>query len=200
MPPLYYIGFDPGGDKAFGWSVLTRQGSEFTVTATGTCSSARHALAEVAAACPNAPQALAIDAPLFWASEGDRNADRLVRKMVCAQGGHSGTVSHVNSLRGACLVQGVMVGRMATEMWPETKISEAHPKALLAVSTNARTFLESLANHGKTEHERDATIAGYTAHMFATESAGWHNLALLEQNIYHPVGPHVAYWFPKTQA
>ena len=200
MPPLYYIGFDPGGDKAFGWSILSHREHEFNVVATGTCSSARSALAEAAAACPHAPLALAIDAPLFWVAEGDRNADRLVRKMVCAQGGHSGTVSHVNSLRGACLVQGVMVARVATEMWSEAKISEAHPKALLAVSTKAQAFLKLVTSNWNTEHERDATIAAYTAHMFASGSAGWHNLVLQERNIFHPVGPNVAYWFPKTQA
>ena len=200
MPPLYYIGFDPGGDKAFGWSIVGHLGSEFTVVAAGTCSSAQRALTEVTAACPHAPHAVAIDAPLFWSTKGDRNADRVVRKMVCAQGGHSGTVSHVNSLRGACLVQGVLVARMATELWPETKVSEAQPKALLAVSTSTQAFLKSLSSNAKTEHERDATIAAYTAQMFADASPGWHNLALLEQDIYHPVGSHVAYWFPKTQA
>ena len=115
MQPHFYIGFDPGGNKAFGWSILSHESCVFTEVATGTCSSAKQAFKEVVAACPAAPEAVGIDAPLFWSPEGDRNADKSVREMVCSRGGHSGTVSHVNSLRGACLVQVILVARMVIE-------------------------------------------------------------------------------------
>ena len=200
MPPSYFIGFDPGGQKAFGWAVLSKDNSELLIVASGTCSDSFEALTMAKLACSSTPQAFAVDAPLFWTLVGDRNSDKAVRKLVCASGGSGGTVNHVNSLRGACLVQGILVARLAAETWPTAKISEAHPKALLAVSSNARKFAATVAAGAKNEHERDAAVAAFTAYNFAISSENWHDLAAYEQGLHYPVGLPVAYWFPKTQA
>ena len=200
MRPSYFIGFDPGGSQAFGWAVLSEENAELTLSAAGTCSDAREALKMAKLACPSAPKAIAVDAPLFWVQVGDRNSDKVVRKLVCASGGSGGTVGHVNSLRGACLVQGILVARLAVEAWPLAKVSEAHPKALLAVSSNTREFATTVAASAKTEHERDAALAAFTAYKFATASDGWHDLAACEKSPHNPVGSPVSYWFPKTQA
>jgi len=196
---MYLVGFDPGGKNAFGWAVLFRTGSDLSVVASGTCTDAPAALLAARAASSIAPVAIGTDAPLFWAQSGDRKADEIVRKMVCDASGKSGTVNHVNSLRGACLVQGVMVTRLAGELWPNAVITEAHPKALLAISLAARDFASRIVRSVCTEHERDAALAAYAAFALATQIHGWRDLATTEQNPFFPGGKRVAYWFPKSR-
>ena len=198
MQPSHSIGFDPGGKKAFGWAVLTASGQEITLIASGTCSNATEVIAAASEACPSSPVAVAVDAPLFWIPAGDRKADRIVRKMVCNSGGNSGTVNHINSMRGACLVQGILVARMAVSKWTSTSLTEAHPKALLGVSTHAREFVKTVASSLSNEHERDAALAAFTALNFAAQTQGWHDLAIDEIDAHHPVGKQVAYWFPQA--
>lgn len=193
----YFIGFDPGGERAFGWAVLWAKGNTFELVNSGTCRDAQTASDAVKVHATTAPIAIAIDAPLFWVNAGDRKADARVRKMVCAEGGNSGTVSHVNSLRGACLVQGILVTKLAIESWPNILVTEAHPKALLRVSAEARHFAESISKQTANEHERDAAIAAYTACAFAERRDGWHDISLLETNPFFPTGKPAAYWFPK---
>lgn len=196
---MHFVGFDPGGEKAFGWAVLSATGPNLSLVASGTCTGARTALSAAQAATSIAPVAFGTDAPLFWVDAGDRKADETVRKMVCAAGGKSGTVNHVNSLRGACLVQGVLVTRLAAELWPRAAITEAHPKALLAASQVARDFATHIIRTLSTEHERDAALAAYAAFSFVTQANDWHDLAAKEQNPFFPGGKRVAYWFPKLR-
>ena len=193
----YFIGFDPGGNNAFGWAVLWVQGNAIELIKSGTCNNAQTAL-EAARIHAAAPMAVAIDAPLFWVSAGDRVADANVRKMVCTEGGSSGTVSHVNSLRGACLVQGILVTKLAINAWPTALVTEAHPKALLRISGAARQFAEAISRQAANEHERDAAIAAYTACAFSDRREGWHDISLLESNPFFPAGTPVSYWFPKS--
>ena len=178
MPHSHYIGFDPGGKKAFGWAVVSASNQNLSLIAKGTCSDAATAIKAAAAANPSSPVAVAVDAPLFWIPAGDRKADRIVRKMVCNSGGNSGTVNHINSMRGACLVQGILVARMAVSKWTSTSLTEAHPKALLGVSTHAREFVKTVASSLSNEHERDAALAAFTALNFAAQTQGWHDLAI----------------------
>jgi hypothetical protein len=194
---MQIVGFDPGGENAFGWAVLSGTDCNLSLVASGTCSGAPAALLAARIATSIAPIAFGTDAPLFWVQAGDRKADETVRKMVCDAGGKSGTVSHVNSLRGACLVQGVLVTRLAAELWPSAMITEAHPKALLAVSLAAKDFASRTV--WPTEHERDAALAAYTAFALATQTDGWHDLAATEQSPFFPGGARVAYWFPKSR-
>jgi len=42
-----------------------------------------------------------------------------------------GTVQAVNSLRGACLVQGILTAILLRQRVPEIHVSESHPKAVL---------------------------------------------------------------------
>lgn len=197
MQEVHVVGFDPGGQKAFGWAVLTFANGSCSQISTGTCSAASQALLAANSICSSPPLGVAIDAPLFWSAEGDRQADAVVRKMVCAAGGSSGTVSHVNSLRGACLVQGILVAHLAAETWPHLQISEAHPKALLRVSLAARQFAGSIASQIQSEHERDSAVAAFTAFQLVSGSIGWKDLAKLESTPYFPTGKPVVYWFPE---
>jgi len=122
-----------------------------------------------------------------------------VRDLVIAGGGHGATVGHVNSPRGACLVQSVLVARLAANAWPDAAITEAHPKAQLHVCEAAKTFgtLQSLEGSG--DHLRDAVLAAFAAHALATSASGWHDLAVLERAPLYPSGARVQYWFPKQQ-
>lgn len=196
----YFIGFDPGGKRAFGWAVLRAAGTAIEFVKSDTCSDAVTALEEAQICATTAPIAIAIDAPLFWVNAGDRKADASVRTMICGEGCRPGTVNHVNSLRGACLVQGILVTKLATESWPNVLVTEAHPKALLMVSAAARRFAETISKQRLSEHERDAAIAAYSACAFAQRSEGWHDISLLETNPFFPAGKPAAYWFPKCKS
>lgn len=196
---MYVVGFDPGGEKAFGWAVLSVNGDNLSLYASGTCTGAPAALSAVCAATPIIPVAMGIDAPLFWVESGDRKADGVVRKMVCVAGGESGTVSHVNSLRGACLVQGILIARLATSIWPNSIVTEAHPKALRLVSQAARDFVADIGEVVRTDHERDAALAAYTAFAFLIKRTGWRDLVPLETLPFFPSGHRVSYWFPESR-
>lgn len=194
---MRFIGIDPGGRNSFGWAVLHigESGAPASLR-TGLCSLAGAALNQASEAAASAPAAVGIDAPLFWVAAGDRRADARIRKLVCAAGGNSGTVSHVNSLRGACLVQGVLAAREAAELWPSAVVTEAHPKALLRLSLSAREFLAAHLLEAPSEHERDAALASYAAWAAASSFSGWRDLVRDEEAPFFPGGHKVSYWFP----
>lgn len=189
------VGFDPGGQNAFGWCVANFAG-DLRECVGGVVSSATEAIEAARNALKAAPVAIGVDAPLFWTAGEDRAADRLVRALVCAAGGHGGTVGHVNSLRGACLVQGILVARMAAECWPGAAITEAHPKALHLVCKEAHDFGARPELVGPDHHKRDAALAAFAAHALATNADAWHDLAAIERAPFFPGGAPVRYWFP----
>jgi Protein of unknown function (DUF429) len=67
--------------------------------------------------------AVGIDAPLFWQPEGGRAADRLVRHKITQYGSSSATVNDVNSMPGACLVQGMMTAMLLRRVRPDIPIT-----------------------------------------------------------------------------
>ena len=196
---MRFVGFDPGGSGSFGWAVILSTTSGLELLGSGICSSAQYAVQSAHRVSEIEPAAFATDAPLFWVDSGDREADAFVRRLVCSHGGKSGTVGHVNSLRGACLVQGVQVTRFASAQWPSAKATEAHPKALLLLDRGARQFPQNIEGTVKTQHERDAAVAAYTAAAFVNQSAEWHDLSLLDQHPFFPSGSSAAYWFPRAK-
>jgi hypothetical protein len=194
---MRFVGFDPGGEKAFGWAVLEAAPGGLLLLGGGVVTGATAAVASASALIGEAPAAIGIDAPLFWISDGDRRADLKVRALVCGAGGSPGTVNHVNSLRGACLVQGILAARLSHERWPDAIVTEAHPKALLRVSAAARDFVSAPQFQSVGEHARDAALGAYAAHAVTERSHGWHNLAAQEHAVFFPAGNEVAYWFPQ---
>lgn len=209
------LGFDPGGDGAFGWAVC-----EFSpqlplrVLATGT---APHAQSAVAAALGHNLEseviAAGIDSPLCWAPNGDRLADRRLRRALVRAGCSTapGTVQHVNSLRGACLVQGVMAAHLLRQSNPSILISEAHPKAALWLMGLASTdhpiraivMADIPGLHANilppTEHERDAAIGALSGWAAATCPPGWVDLFAAEPESFSPAG-RVSYFMPDPQS
>ncbi|CAG9268323.1 conserved hypothetical protein [Paraburkholderia unamae] len=193
------VGFDPGGKRAFGWCAIEFEGEIATRTMGGVVSCATEAIERVKdVISTEPPAAVGIDAPLFWTDGNDREADKAVRKFLCSKGGHGGTVGHVNSLRGACLVQGILVARKVAFEWPGAAITEAHPKALTQVWPDALHFGKRIQlTRPDDDHMYDAAIAAFSAHALATRAAGWRDLAPLDMDAYFPSGKHVHYWFPE---
>ena len=125
---MLVVGLDPGGAAAFGWAILSGSFDAPQFVVGGVCTGARAAVEAAAKHLHVDPLAVGIDAPLFWSASGDRRADSIVRKLVCKAGGRGGTVSHVNSLQGACLVEGAIAARLVRDRWPVAQITEAHPR------------------------------------------------------------------------
>lgn len=193
-----FIGVDPGGTKSFGWCLIefNESSDQLLNWKSGTCSSIQETLASIMAITTRQPKAIGIDAPLYWTRAGDRQSDLSIRKAVSGKGGHSSTVNHVNSLRGACLVQGILTVVAFSEVWPDIMVTESHPKALLIVSPEIKNYISNFKFSN--EHERDAFMAALSARSYYMGEAGWENYIQHENDIFIPSQSKVAYWFPKT--
>lgn len=107
------LGFDPGGDKKFGWCIATDFESHLKILKSGTDNNAFNAVSAVITSIKTIETkievlAAGIDSPLFWIANGDREVDKFVRKAIAKKGGNTSTVMSVNSLKGACLIQGII--------------------------------------------------------------------------------------------
>lgn len=153
-----WFGADPGGRLTFGVAVLHDDGTFDTAVV----SSADEAMAWYR----GVPMGVGIDAPLWWSSgqSSDRQADRFIRTTYRIA---SGTVQTANSLKGAVLVQGVMLAQRLRERFPLVPITEAHPKALLKAiglgSWPAIAAAYGLIGLPASEHERDALLGAVAA-------------------------------------
>lgn len=214
---MVILGFDPGGDQSFGWCVAEKKSdNRLWLREAGV---EHHAEGAVNAALKHAAkygpiEAAGIDGPLFWIANGDRKADRRIRDGMKLKGFEArktgGTVQHVNSLRGACVVQGIMAARLLRRRLPNIRITETHPKALL--------WLKGIANQnrpsaeirweqifqliaweqrpsGNKEHERDAALGAVAALAMLEKSRDWHDLFQEEEDPFAPVTP-IEYWMP----
>lgn len=54
---MYLVGFDPGGEDAFGWAVVRDSEGRLELVAGGTCTGAPSALEAAAAMLPEPPAA-----------------------------------------------------------------------------------------------------------------------------------------------
>lgn len=210
---MIVLGFDPGGISQFGWCVTEPgAGSRLRILESGNASCAadahEHALQHVGD--HGAVSAAGIDSPLFWIATGDREVDRIVRAAMTDLGAPNvhGTVQQVNSLRGACLAQGVMLAHLLRRDLPNVRVTESHPKALLwllKVANRQRAvrdvtagdladFVES-NDRGLSDHERDAVLGAVAAFAMIRQVSGWLNLAEVEQDPFTPAGA-VEYWMP----
>lgn len=210
---MVILGFDPGGKNQFGWCVAqgTNDG-HLQLRASDIASNADEA---VTAALSKAVdfgrvEAAGIDSPLFWVADGDRKADKSIRNAMKRLGAINvgGTVQQVNSLRGACLSQGIMAAHLLRRELPEIRITESHPKALLWLLRVARIkrpvveigighlvdFIESESPR-LSDHERDAALGAVAALAMINKRSGWRDLYREENNAFTPVSP-VEYWMP----
>lgn len=206
------LGFDPGGDGQFGWAVLERDGRGTpSARNTGTSSHAEGALG-AALACLSSEDTIlgvGIDSPLFWTPRGERVADRRIRQRIRELGAPhaAGTVQHPNSLRGACVVQGLTLALLLRRRRLDMPITEAHPKALLWILglANGERSAEQVSvadlnafvtcNSVVCEHERDAVLGGVAAFAMSDRWPSWRDLVAEEPEAILVAG-EVAYWFP----
>src|SRR4051812_6876194 len=117
----FLCGFDPGGagrsgqPDRFGWCIATFSASlPLSIVLTGLARNAEQAVGDAVANIPERQALLAvgIDSPLLWTVNPGRIVDQMVREAIQARGAPhpEGTVQHVNSLKGACVVQGIQAG------------------------------------------------------------------------------------------
>lgn len=207
----FILGFDPGGIGRFGWSVCDATPEALARLQTGLADDAVGALHEVEKAMESCglrgnPTVLAagIDAPMFWGAKGNREIDAVLRSALrdTQFPTPGGTVQQVNSLRGACLAQGVLLGKYLHEKW-DLPITETHPKALLHLLSLPGQFdigvrVTDLTT-GLDEHERDATLSAVAAWAMIRDLPGWCDLYAQEPNPIQPFDTPVGFWMPLSQ-
>lgn len=177
-PVEIFLGFDPGGmgrkKGEFGWSICHCEADEFKQFRSGVGKCAGEVVetvGQVLSNCLSSPRILAvgIDAPMFWNMTGeDRAVDKVIRGAVKNKSVKSSVIP-VNSLQGACLVQGILVGDACYKQFKQfnAPITEAHPKVLrylLKQSPDGKSFL-TVPSKRKNEkpHEWDARTAKWAA-------------------------------------
>lgn len=207
-----FLGFDPGGAGAFGWCVADGTNLPLQIVARGVALHAQDAVQKAQAITAGRPiDGVGIDAPLFWRIDGDRNVDQFVRNEIVRRGARGGTVNSVNSMRGSCLVQGVLAGMLTRQsLGGHIKLTESHPKAALWLLGIAVPGTPTSAIHlgqlqtyfvgntqGASDHERDAAIGALSAFAMTASLQGWHDLVPLEANPVTPIQGQLAYWLPQ---
>jgi len=208
------LGFDPGGKGNFGWCVAELSTNlPISIRETGNADNAEEALLSSQSVIKDDEAIIAagLDAPMYWTPSGGRNADNVLRETIKALGAPSpwGTVQSVNSLRGACVVQGIILGTLLRRDYPGILISESHPKVLLWLIGLATKDIDtkhlslsdlyahfSLNKQDISEHERDAALAALSGWAMATKQNGWQDLYSIEDRTITPV-ESVGYWMPQ---
>jgi predicted nuclease with RNAse H fold len=211
MPPV--AGFDPGRPGKFGWCVaFAEQTLPVEVLELGSARYAGDAVAQVLKHTPagTALAAVAIDAPLLWVASGSRESDLFARRAIRDLGAPNagGTVQEINSLRGACLVQGLMAAMLLREALPSIIVTESHPKVILwllgharpsrrAVSVELRSIPELRCSGLCSEDERDAAVACLSAWAALFSPPAWRDFATLDTQPLSPLDGPIAYWLPQ---
>jgi predicted nuclease with RNAse H fold len=206
-----YLGFDPGGAGRFGWAILSGSGLPLCLVDRGVADHAEGAFTSAMNSAEWRFDAVGIDAPLFWRKDGDRRADQLVREAITQRGCHNATVQSVNSLPGACSIQGMLVALMCQRRDANAMpMTEAHPKALLWLLDKASIerhhddialvdlgdYVVGAGVQGASDHERDAVLGAVAAFAMASRLIGWRDLYAIETNAITPLSPAPGYWMP----
>ena len=208
------LGFDPGGEGNFGWAVCNDQDNGLQVLDAGVADHARGALEKSLKALPKEGMVVGagIDAPMFWVFDGSREADRRIRAIIRRLGAPSpgGTVQHFNSLRGACVIQGLLVLKLLRQLYPYLPVTEAHPKALLwfmdiakkdfgpaMVRLNDIKEIYVTRAEIRSEDERDAVLGAFTAQAMVRNRSGWEDLLEFERDPVLAEKPPISYWMPE---
>jgi predicted nuclease with RNAse H fold len=127
---MSWFGADPGGmrnnEPCFGVAWLRIDGTFETDTTDCAYEAMKWMMRRL-----EPPGAVGIDCPLWWSSckSAARQIDVVLRRKYRHRIGQS--VQSINSLRGAVLVQGVMLASLVRQQFPNMPITETHPKALL---------------------------------------------------------------------
>lgn len=215
----YILGFDPGGQGNFGWSICDEVDGILQIPATtGLANDALDAIRcvkkeiTIFADSGNPPVlAAGIDAPLFWSTRGNREIDNVLDEDMRAtgfpppkRGGR--IVQAVNSLMGGCGVQGILLAKFLNETPWDIKITESHPKVLdHLLKHSGQPSIVSMTQHLTanltSSHESDATLCAVAAWamIHCQNSPKWRNLYEWESDHVQPFGTPVSYWMPIPQ-
>ena len=201
------LGFDPGGQGNFGWSVcLTDGGNLLPPSKTGLGGDAEDVIGKVRMAMESLGLsgakvlAAGIDAPMFWSGKRNREIDDLI-SMEIKKGGSAGKgkprVLAVNSLWGSVVVQGLLLANRLYQMY-EPKITETYPKVLLYLLGELERDgeMKQLIAETGSEHERDAVISAYAAWAMLNGFGGCRDIYLDEPDPVLPFVTPVSYWMP----
>ena len=197
-----FLGFDPGGardrhpEPGFGWSICQVEIGlpMLRVVISGLGRNAQEVINIVTRelenrGLQNRVRSAGIDAPLFWTETGIRLVDGIIDEAL--EGADYGyRVQKINSLMGACLVQGVL---LADQIHRQLKcpITEVHPGALNRLDIG---MIGQIVNLPVNPDKRDATFAAYAA--WHIDDPNWRNLFLEEQDPILPLNFRVSYWMP----
>jgi hypothetical protein len=210
------LGFDPGGEGKFGWAVCINNVDELYVVDTGLADHAKGATECALKAIPKGMfvAGAGIDAPMFWVFDGSREADRRIRGVIGRLGAPSpgGTVQHFNSLRGACVIQGLLILKLLRQLYPNLPVTESHPKALLwlmeiaskdfgpeIVKINDIKGINVTRARIRTEDERDAVLGAFAAQAMIRNEPGWEDLLKFERDPVLAGESPISYWMPKLK-
>ena len=148
--------------------------------------------------------AIGIDAPLGFDYGTDRRIDEAIRHRLKSSGSSSSSTPIAqNSLRGACLAQGLLIGHLAIESGIDL-ISESFPRAVSALYPTLQASCMNCSNRTVGCHECDATLSAASGWAmrsnFVGESIrGWENWHALQSSALRPdwfVIPDHEYWLP----
>jgi predicted nuclease with RNAse H fold len=171
---MIWIGADPGGIGKFGAALLFQDGT-YSCKDVSSVSEFIDFVEEKLDVFGDGtlalPGGVGIDAPLWWSTKegGSRTADEWIRKHHRV--GQS--VSSINSLQGAALVQGVVLALELRRRFAKIPVTESHPKALLRAlygdgSGKEDQFFKDFPViidpvNKLSEHQRDALIGAVCA-------------------------------------
>lgn len=161
-----WVGVDPGGERSFGVAVIGQNNENVETSVVSSTDEAIDFIRDTIADNIGALQGVGVDAPLWWSSgkAGARTVDTWIRSRYRLL---SGTVQTANSLRGACLVQGMMFAYRLRQWLPHARVTEAHPKAVAAAlggwGGNRVKILSPVPLDAGNEHCRGAVMAAISA-------------------------------------
>lgn len=202
-------GFDPGGKNSFGWCVVAvRPRRKMIDAGKNLASNADDAFckaSQVIKSHGGSLRAVGIDAPLTWARNGgQRTADRHINNQ------HSpNSALSVNSLWGACAVQGFLLAEALSREYPGILFTEANPKPLKD-NPDAIKWYKDVWSEDEPDHIRDAIVSAWAAaQALKAYGKGWKGQVGLnlydcddKAKIYHfpffdKNKNKVVYWWPK---
>lgn len=222
------LGFDPGGSGKsgskgnFGWSICSEvNGLLQERLKTGLAFDAWDAIKKVKDAVAyfgdqgySCVRAAGIDAPLLWNKRGDNNGRRgadyvLIEALEQAlfPKPAMNTVLAVNSLRGADVVQGLLLVRHLSTTW-DIVITESHPTALeylvhhigqpqtVQMVQAVTAGLVPTDKKDPLNHKKDATLSAVSAWAALQTPPQWQNIYDGDLGLINPSQIPVGYWMP----
>ena len=205
-----FLGFDPGGEGNFGWSICREVAGVLQPRpTTGLADNAWDAITQVKDAIASLiPQydssvlAAGIDAPLMWNKIGDnygrRGVDDILINALANNGLEMNSVLAPNSLYGAVVVQGPVLARQLSETW-DLVVSESHPKVLeqlLPLTKQPEWKMAQELTIGLDSHKKDAALSAISAWAAIRKPTRWQNLYDRDSSLFTPSGIPVTYWMP----